>query len=62
MSMERKEQKVKQVLQELHLLDHPNCVDEFDHEALMNKLKDKGKVSFMIMVDLAASLYCIVHA
>ena len=51
-----------EIMKNLKLSDHPECKDEVDHAALMNTLKDKGKVSFMIVVDLQESIYCIVHS
>lgn len=56
------ETEISEVLKELRLLDHPKCKDEVDHRALLHDLKNRGKVSFMILVDLQDSVYCIVHA
>jgi hypothetical protein len=33
-----------------------------NHRALMNTLKDKGQVTFMILIDLKDNEYCIVHS
>ncbi|ODN00645.1 Macrophage receptor MARCO [Orchesella cincta] len=58
----RKPRNDTQIPEFLRLLDHPECKDEVDHKALMQDLKNRGKVSFMILVDLDESVYCIVHA
>ena len=58
----RRKKQLTQVLNDLRLYGHPKCVTALDHAQVVSKLKDEGKASFMIMVDLAKSVYCIVHA
>lgn len=58
----RNQTEVTEVVREFVLYNHPRCKTTVDHRALMNDLTKVGKVSFMILVDLEDSIYCIVHA
>jgi len=60
--LEAKELKVAQALQTLKLYNNPNCIDDVNHQKVMNRLKEKGTVSFMILVDLSQSVFCILHS
>jgi len=60
--LEVKELRVAQALQTLKLYKNPNCIDDVNHQKVMNRLKDKGSVPFMILVDLAQNVFCILHS
>lgn len=57
-----KELKVAKALQTLKLYNNPNCIEDVNHHKVTQQLKEKGSVSFMILVDLAKNVFCILHS